>query len=149
MVIIILFKNRRKAEDFIRRIARESDKTLLLITENLNSLQEFYRLLNLADRDYKFKHLVCSSIDFINNRINWIGDNLGSTNHDPILFRSLIGCIEELQTGFSLVEEKAARRKDTITKRRCSLKIEILKLYVNQLLKCDIKPERLSLKIAK
>lgn len=143
------FNNKRKAEDFIRRIARESDRTLLLITEELNDLQNFYRLYNLGDTDYKFKHLVSGSIDFINNRIEWIGAHSGSTNHDAIVFSGLMGCINELQSGFGLIEEKAAERKDTITRRRASLKIDILKLFADQLLRIDIKPATLRIKRVK
>lgn len=143
------FKNKRAAEDFIRKIARESEKTLLMIAESLNDLQSFYNFYALADTDFRFRYLVNSSIDFIKNRLAWISEHTGSENHDAIVFAGLIGCIKELQTALAMIEEKAAERKDTITKRRCALKIEILKLFSENLLKVDIKPNRLVLKKSK
>jgi hypothetical protein len=143
------FKNKRQAEDFIRKISKESDRTLLFITENLNDLECFYKLFNLLDNDYKFKHLASNVISYVDNRITWISERSGSENHDAILFHALLTCLQELRTGFALVEEKALQHKDTLTKKRCALKADIIKMYESQLTKIEDETKELHVKIAK
>lgn len=144
-----VFKNRRDAQDFLVRISQEIDKAILLITEELNCVTQLYRFYRLSDTDYKFKFNVGNNIDFIHNRLAWIDEHSESTNHDTIVFQSLINCFHELIQSFDCCRIKAAQRKDTINKRRCALKIDILNMYLNSLTDIGIKPEVCEFKIKK
>jgi hypothetical protein len=143
------FSNKREAQDFIVFVGKEMDEATLFITEKLNLLSELYRLYFLADKDYKFKFQINGSIEFLNNRLSWMQSHEGSTNHDTILFHGVIDCIQELNTPFTVMGEKAAARRDTITKRRCNLKSHLLEMYYEKLMKIGIKPKLLQLQIRK
>src|SRR4030042_3042417 len=80
------FKNKHEAQAFLTRISKTINEFILLITEDIITLEEFYRLYYLADSDYKFKHLVSNHIDFINNRLAWMSEHQRTTNHNAILF---------------------------------------------------------------
>jgi len=139
------FSNKRAANDFITHIGKQMDESVLFITEEFNHLEEFYRLYYLADADYKFKYTLNNSVQFINNRIEWIQSRRGSENHDAIVFHSIVNCLNELADSFNLMEEKAYQRRDTITKRRCSLKSNVIGMYLSNLLSTGIKPQRSTL----
>lgn len=143
------FPNKREALDFIVSVGKELEEAILFITEELNLLSELYRLYFLADKDYKFKFQITGSIDFLNNRISWMQSHEGSTNHDTILFHGVIDCIQELNTAFKVMGEKAAARRDTITRRRCALKSHLLEMYHEKLMKIGIKAKSLQLHISK
>jgi hypothetical protein len=144
-----IFHNRREAQDFIVNVQKEIGEAILFITEEFNSLEEFYRLYYLADKDYKFKYLLDNSVDFLNNRLAWMNSREGSPNHDVILYSSVINCLYELKSAFQIMHDKAAMRKDTITKRRCALKIHILNIYQKDFLSLQIKTKELQFKIKK
>lgn len=135
-----MFKNKREASDFIVRVGKEIEQAMLFITEEFNHLEEFYRLYYLADKDYKFKFLMNNSVDFINNRLAWMQSHEGSPNHDVIVFQAVVNCLGELRDAFTLMMDKAARRKDTITKRRCALKVHVLNIYNERFISIGIKP---------
>jgi hypothetical protein len=141
------FPSKRKAEDFIVHIEKVINQAILFITEEFNSLEEFYRLYYLADKDYKFKFLISNIVDFISNRLEWMHTHEGSRNHDTILFHAVIACIEELKSGFAIMYKKAAARKDTITKRRCELKEHLLDIFQESLLLTGIKPEEVQFRV--
>jgi hypothetical protein len=143
------FNNRRQANDFIVRVGKEIEQSILFITEEFNSLEEFYRLYYLADKDFKFKFMMNNSVDFIQNRLAWMHSHEGSPNHDVILFQSILNCLEELKSAFRIMFEKASCRKDTITKRRCELKIHLIDMYNEQFLSIGIKPQMNTLKVKK
>jgi hypothetical protein len=144
------FKNKRIAQDFITHVQHMIDEATLFISEKLNILEEFYRLYYLADRDFKFKFAIANSISFINNRLEWFTSRRGSDNYDTILFTSLINCFDELYEGFQSMERKAAQRKDTITKRRCSLNMNIIRMYRDEFFRIGIKEKSLTkLKVKK
>jgi hypothetical protein len=144
-----IFRNKREAADFIVKVGREIEESVLFITEEFNCLEEFYRLYYLADKDYKFKFALSNSIDFLNNRLAWMLSHEGSPNHDVIVFQSILNCIDELKTAFCAMFEKAAQRKDTITKRRCALKAHIIEIYKDKFLSIGIKPKEEFLKVKK
>jgi hypothetical protein len=135
------FTDKRQASDFLVKVSRELDIATLLITEELSILHTIYRLYYLADKDYKFKFKLNNSLEIIINRLNWMNNHSGSPNHNVILFNSLLTCFNELIFSFKIMQLKAATRKDTLTKRRCALKIDILKLYLEKFLGLGIKPE--------
>jgi len=143
------FNNKRDAQDFIVSIGREIDQAILFITEEFNLLEEFYRLYYIADKDYKFKFLMNNSVEFLNNRLSWMQSHEGSPNHDTILYHAVISCIEELKTAFAIMQEKAACRRDTITKRRCALRSQIIEMFHEKLLAIGIKPKEIQLQIRK
>ena len=143
------FSNRREAQDFIVYVGRKIEEAILFIIEEFNSLEEFYRLYYLADKDFKFKFLINNSVDFLTNRLSWMQSHEGSPNHDTILFHGIIACIEELKTAFGIMQAKAAARRDPITKRRCSLKIHLIEIYKEKLLIIGIKPKELQLQLRK
>ena len=136
-----------EASDFIIRVGREIDQAILFITEEFNCLEEFYRLYYLADKDYKFKFTISNSIDFLNNRLSWMLSHEGSPNHDVIVFQSVLNCLDELRDAFILMGGKASSRKDTITKRRCVLKVHLLDIYYNNFIAIGIKPLKSCLKL--
>lgn len=144
-----LFKNKREASDFITRVSMQIDQSILFITEEFNSLEEFYRLYYLADDDFKFKYLMDNSVDFLNNRLAWMLSHTGSPNHDSIVFNGIVNCINELHDAFSLMFGKATRRRDTITKRRCALKLHLIEIYKNNFLATGIKPVTMNLQLKK
>lgn len=144
-----VFNSQRAAKDFLVRISQEIDKAVLLITEELNTVTQLYRFYRLSDTDYKFKYNVGNNIDFIHNRLAWIDEHSDSTNHDTIVFQSLINCFYELIESFNCCKAKAAQRKDTINKRRCALKTDILKMYLKSFTDIGIKPEVYEFKIKK
>jgi hypothetical protein len=144
-----VFRNKREATDFIVKVGKEIEESVLFITEEFNHLEEFYRLYYLADKDYKFKFTLGNSIDFLNNRLAWMLSREGSPNHDAIVFQAIISCIEELKTAFLLMQEKAAQRKDTITKRRCALKVHVIEIYIERFLAIGIKPKESFLRLKK
>jgi hypothetical protein len=143
------FTDKRQACDFIMRVAREIDQAIMLISEELTVLDQFYRLYCLADKDYKFKFTIDQSIDYLNNRLTYIYTHHGSENYNVILYQSIVGCIKELHESFSLLHDKAGKRRDTITKRRCSLKMHITDLYLNNFLAIGIKQTVVKFKIKK
>ena len=143
------FKNRRQALDFIVSISKLIDESILLVSEEVSSLEELYRLYYLADRDYKFKYDLSNNLSFINNRLEWISTRKGSENHDTILFTSLINCFDELICGFLIMEGKAAQRRDTITRRRCALKAKLIRMYKEQLLARGLKHNDIELLLKK
>jgi hypothetical protein len=143
------FRNKRETQDFIVQVGREMDEAILFITEKFNLLEELYRLYYLADKDYKFKFQISNSIDFLNNRLAWMQSHEGSPNHDAILFQAEVTCIEELKTSFACMRDKAATRKDTITKRRCALKLHLLEIYHKEFLSLGIKPKETQLRLTK
>ena len=143
------FSSKRDALDFIVKVGREIEQSILFITEEFNSLEEFYRLYYLANKDYKFKFLMNNSVDLINNRLEWMHSHEGSPNHDVILFHSIITCIEELCVAFALMQNKAGARKDTITKRRCALKLHVINIYHEKFMALGIKPKESFLRIKK
>jgi hypothetical protein len=144
-----LFKNKRDAADFIVKVGREIDQAVLFITEEFNALEEFYRLYYLADTDYKFKYLMDNSVDLISNRLAWMQSHSGSPNHDTILFNAIIICIDELHDGFSLMLDKANKRRDIITKRRCALKMHLIEIYKKSFMSSGIKPSEVNLMLKK
>jgi hypothetical protein len=144
-----LFKNKREANDFLTKLNRQVDESVLLITEKLNSLEELYRLYLLADKDYKFRFEINNSIGFITNRLDWMSDHSGSQNHDAIVYQGILGCFSALISSYNLIAEKAAKRNDVITKRRCALKIDLIILFREKLLAKDIKQNREYFKIKK
>jgi len=143
------FKNKRQALDFIVRISKLIDESILLVSEEVNSLEELYRLYYLADRDYKFRYDLNNILSFINNRLEWFTTRSGSENHDAILFTSLINCFDELIYGFTSMENKACRRRDTITRRRCALKAKLVRMFKEQFFSSGIKPEAIKLILKK
>jgi hypothetical protein len=112
-------------------------------------INEFYRLYYLADKDFEFKYNISNSIDFINNRLIWVSSHEGSQNHDTILFHSIINCIDELLTAFSLMQKKAVSRNDAITRRRCCLRSNVIGIYKDNILRIGIKPKEVQLQIRK
>lgn len=136
-----VFRNKREAEDFIVRVGKEIEESILFITEEFNSLEQIYRLYYLADKDFKFKFEMDNSVDFLNNRLAWMLSHEGSQNHDVIVFQAILSCMEELRTSFHAIREKAAKRRDTITKRRCALKIHMIEIFRDRFLQIGIKPE--------
>jgi len=143
------FKSKREAQDFIVSIQKKMEEAILFITEELNSLEEFYRLYYLADRDFKFKYEINTGVDFINNRLSWIQSRTGGPNFNSILYQAITGCISQLEESFLIMQNKAATRKDTITKRRCSLKVNLLKMYSSQLAELGIKEQEIKLTLKK
>jgi hypothetical protein len=143
------FSNKREAVDFVVKIGRQIEEAILMITEEFNSLEELYRLFFLADSDYKFKFQISNSVEFINNRLLWMTSRKGSPNHDTILFESVLNCLYELKTAFAVMQKKAGDRKDTITKRRCALKIHLIEMYNESISSVGIKPAQIKLQIKK
>jgi len=143
------FKNKRQALDFIVCISKLIDESILLVSEEVSSLEELYRLYYLADRDYKFKYDLSNILSFINNRLEWFSTRRGSENHDAILFTSLVNCFDELISGFLSMEDKASRRRDTITKRRCALKAKLIKMFKEQFLSLGMKHNTVNLFLKK
>lgn len=144
------FKNKREAQDFIVRVQHEVSESILLITESRNDLQSFYSMFFLGDKDYEFKFKVKASIEYIDNRLEWIGEHSGTyVNYTAMMFNNLRGCFTEVLDGYARVMRKAAERKDTLTKRRCMLRSHLLKLYESELLTIAVKPiQKLKLKIS-
>lgn len=138
-----VFNNRRAAQDFLVRISQEMDKAILLVTEELNKISELCRLYYLTDKDYKFKFKIKESLDLISNRLAWLDEHEGSLNHDSIAFGNILTCLDELISSYGLLAKKAIQRKDTLTKRRASLRIDLIKLYMDQFLGIGIKPSKL------
>ena len=143
------FSNRREAQDFIVDVERVIEEAILFITEEYNSLSEFYRLYYLADKDFKFKFLMSNSISFLINRLEWMNNRNGGLDHNVILFHGVISCIEELKTAFEIMREKAHGRRDIISKRRCALKTHIIEIYHEKLLATGIKPREVQLQLRK
>jgi hypothetical protein len=141
------FSNKREAQDFITEVGRKMEEAILFITEKFNILEEFYRLYYLTDKDYKFKFQKSNSTEFLNNRLTFIQSGEGSPNHDTIIYHAIISCLEELETAFCIMQAKASCRKDTITKRRCALKIHLIQMYQEQLKSIGIKLKELPLQI--
>jgi hypothetical protein len=136
------FSNKRKAQDYLRLLSVQTDKAILFITEALDRLTEFYNLYNLADSDYEFKFKVKSCIDYLNNRIAWISERHGSENSQALIIQAIHGCYSELIQAFTLIHDKAATRNDTILKKRCALRIEIIEMYADNLF--NIKTESIN-----
>jgi hypothetical protein len=136
------FKNKRIAQDFLTHIEREAEQAVLFITEELNSLEEFYRLYYLADDDFKFKFQVNNCIDYLNNRLAYIHSHHGTENFNSIAFHSVLNCMKELKESFITMAEKAVQRHDTITKRRCALKVALIEMYLKNLLTIGVKPKQ-------
>jgi hypothetical protein len=131
------FTNRRKANDFLVQLSKKMDEAVLFISEALSDLTEFYNLYSLADEDYKFKFEVKTSIDYLNNRIAWVTQRHDSTNSQAIVIQSINGCYRELTQAFSCIKDKAAQRNDTLTKRRCELRLDIIDMYSHNYLHSD------------
>lgn len=131
------FSNKRKAQDFLVQLSHKIDKSMLFISETLTDLLEAYNLYNLADDDYKFKFEVQNSIEYINNRIAWVTQRHDSTNSQAIVIQSINGCYRELTQAFSLIRDKAAQRNDTIAKKRCELRLDIIDMYSSNYLHSD------------
>lgn len=129
------FTNKRKARDFLVQQSQRNDMAFLFITEALSSLIEFFSLFNIADSDYEFKYKVKNCIDYVQGRIEWISKQRTSDNVQALTMQYIVGCYSELVTGFTLIRDKAAARNDNIAKRRCELRIELVRLYSQQLIK--------------
>lgn len=127
------FSNKRKAQDFLTAQSQRNDMAFLFISEYLTDLTGLYNLFNLGDSDYKFKFTVKDGIDYLNNRIAWMTQHHSGENYQAFVMRDLKGCYSELSAAFTALRDKAAERNDTITKRRCDLRCEIVKLYSQQL----------------
>ena len=127
------FSNKRKAQDFLTQFSKKLDMALLFIIEHLDTLTEFSNFYNLADSDYKFKFEVKISIDYINNRIEWINEHTASENRQEFVIQAIHGCCAELLQAFTLIHDKAATRNDTIQKKRCALRVEIIEMYAANL----------------
>lgn len=137
-----IFANKRKANDFLTHVSSELDQATLFISEELTKLNEFYRLYYLADKDFKFKLKMKESLEIIENRLNFINDRGLSLNSDVFIFHALTICFNELTESFTLLRNKAATRKDTILKRRSSLRLRIIDIYLMDFLHLGIKPVR-------
>jgi hypothetical protein len=128
------FSNKRKAQDFLTAQSQRNFMAFLFISEYLSDLSAFYNLYNLGDAtDFEFKFKVTDVIAYLNNSIAWMTQHHAGENNQPFVMQKLKGCYSELSAAFTLIRDKAAERGDTILKRRCDLRIDIVKLYSQQL----------------
>jgi hypothetical protein len=135
------FSNKRKAQDFLTQLSKRIDQSLLFITESTSQLTEFYNLYSLDDDDYKFQFEVKNCLEYLNNRIAWVTHRQGSDNRQAIVIQSINGCFRELTQAFSLIHDKAARRNDTLLKRRCELRIDIINMYSENYMHSDYREQ--------
>lgn len=129
------FKNKRKAQDFIRHVSKEMNTCIYFLNEEFLELSKYYRHYFL-NSDHHLKQKLQASIDHIDQNINQLlrfstSPTLVRTdNANYHIMSSIKGSFFELLKAYKLLIDLSKKCFDPYTRQKIQLRYRIIELYM-------------------